>query len=86
MENAIDDLLKHPGVTSRQLGRQALPATCLACPLVDTCGGGLITHRFDQTNGFLNPTVYCSDLFKLIDAIGSDLESRIGAAGALISK
>ena len=86
MENAIDDLLKHPGVTSRQLGRQALPAPCLACPLVDTCGGGLITHRFDETNGFLNPTVYCSDLFKLIDVIGSDLESRIGAPGALISK
>jgi uncharacterized protein len=86
MENAIDDLFKHPGVTSRQLGRQALPASCLACPLVDTCGGGLITHRFDESNGFLNPTVYCSDLFKLIDVIGSDLESRIGVPGALISK
>lgn len=84
MENAIDDLLKHPGVTSRQLGKDALPGACLSCALVDTCGGGLITHRFDEVNGFLNPTVYCSDLFKLIDVIGRDLESRIGAPGALI--
>lgn len=83
--NAIDDLLKHPGVTARQLGKKALPTQCLSCTLVDTCGAGLITHRYDHANGFLNPTVYCADLYKLISAIGRDLESRIGTPGALIS-
>lgn len=86
LTNSIDDLLTHPGVTSRQLGPEALHPQCRTCPLVDTCGGGLITHRYDAVNGFRNPTVYCADLFKLIDTIGKDLEARIGAPGALVGR
>ncbi|WP_244929194.1 FxsB family cyclophane-forming radical SAM/SPASM peptide maturase [Nocardioides sp. W7] len=85
LTHRVDDLLRHPGVTSRQLGRSALADSCSDCALVDTCGGGLITHRFDQVNGFKNPTVYCSDLYTLIEVIGRDLEARIGVATGVLA-
>lgn len=87
LTHEVDDLLRHPGVTSRQIGKAGLPKQCLDCRMVDTCGGGLITHRFDEANGFLNPTVYCSDLFALVDAIDRDLKARIGVnSGALLAQ
>lgn len=87
LTHEVDDLLRHPGVTSRQLGQLALADACQSCALVTTCGGGLITHRFDEVNGFKNPTVYCADLYRLIDVIGQDLESRLGVdAGVLVAR
>jgi uncharacterized protein len=36
-------------------------ATCLACPELAVCGGGMLTHRYDDRNGYQNPTVFCAD-------------------------
>src|SRR6185312_3950016 len=55
------------GVVQRQAGE--LSQTCRACPVVDTCGGGLFAHRFGRGNGFANPSVYCSDLLHLINGV-----------------
>ncbi|MFF7447997.1 MULTISPECIES: FxsB family cyclophane-forming radical SAM/SPASM peptide maturase [unclassified Streptomyces] len=64
--HSFDDVLDHPGVVARQLGRQALAPECLACPLADVCGGGNYAHRYRADEGFLNPSVYCADLDRLI--------------------
>jgi uncharacterized protein len=50
-------------------GRKGLSEQCLKCPFMDTCGGGYLPHRYSSGNGFRNPSVYCRDLWKLINHI-----------------
>lgn len=42
---------------------------CRICPIREVCGGGYLPHRFSKQNAFDNPSVYCSDLMKLITHI-----------------
>jgi uncharacterized protein len=41
-------------------------AVCHACPHLNVCGGGMLTHRYDEQNGYDNPTVFCADQKLLI--------------------
>ncbi|WP_433825489.1 FxsB family cyclophane-forming radical SAM/SPASM peptide maturase [Actinoplanes sp. CA-015351] len=64
--NSFDEALRHPGVLARQLGVAALCAKCLDCPIHLICGAGHYPHRYRTGSGFLNPSVYCADLTRLI--------------------
>nr|WP_223184605.1 FxsB family cyclophane-forming radical SAM/SPASM peptide maturase [Streptomyces sp. CBMA152] len=68
-EHSLDDVLRHPGMLARQKGIEALCAQCTACPVVESCGGGLYAHRYRTANGFDNPSVFCPDLLALITRI-----------------
>ncbi|WP_344899698.1 FxsB family cyclophane-forming radical SAM/SPASM peptide maturase [Actinomadura meridiana] len=74
----FDTVLSLPSVAARQIGRQALSASCLGCEAREVCGGGLYPHRYRTGTGFRNPSVYCRDLFKLIthirDVLSRDLD------------
>lgn len=65
-QHSFNEVLAHPNVRARQLGLEALCETCMNCPLVETCGGGYFPHRWSKNHFFKNPSVYCSDLTKLI--------------------
>jgi uncharacterized protein len=82
--HSLDAVLRHPGVVARQIGAEALCPACRACPINKICGAGLYTHRYRAGQGFLNPSVYCADLTKLIRHITRrvllDLRRRIGGA------
>ncbi|PWV44493.1 uncharacterized protein BDW27_12432 [Nocardiopsis sp. L17-MgMaSL7] len=67
--HTFDEALYLPAVAARQIGARALSATCADCPLSRVCGGGLYPHRYREGSGFLNPSVYCADLFHLITHI-----------------
>ena len=41
-------------------------STCLACPDLGVCGGGMILHRWSDDNGYDNPSIYCADQKLLI--------------------
>ncbi len=43
--------------------------TCLACPELSVCGGGMILQRWSDDNGYDNPSVYCADQKFLIGQI-----------------
>ena len=43
--------------------------TCLACPELNVCGGGMILHRWSDENGYDNPSVYCEDQKLLIGQV-----------------
>jgi uncharacterized protein len=62
----LDTALILPQIAARQIGVRALAAQCRICPVRSVCGGGLYSHRYDEGTGFLNPSVYCPDLFALI--------------------
>ncbi len=46
-----------------------LAKKCLACPIVNICGGGYLPHRYSSENGFNNPSIYCDDLLRIITHI-----------------
>ncbi|WP_436760316.1 hypothetical protein [Streptosporangium sp. V21-05] len=65
-DHCLDEVARHPGFGDRRSGTAGLSAQCRACPVVETCGGGLYTHRYRTGSGFDNPSVYCADLLRLI--------------------
>lgn len=69
----LDELLKNPRVVERQIGELALNHQCAACDIRTTCGAGYLPHRYEASSGFMNPSVYCSDLLKLIKEIQQTL-------------
>lgn len=69
LEHALDAALDHPTTVARQLGLAALSPKCQACRVRDVCGGGYYPHRYRAGEGFLNPSVYCPDLLRLITII-----------------
>ncbi len=50
---------------------------CRNCENLDLCGGGMILHRWSESNGFDNPSVYCSDQMYLIDAMQERVKKLI---------
>jgi uncharacterized protein len=74
----LDVAMAHPAIVARQRGLAALSATCLACPIHRICGAGMYPHRYRRDTGFLNPSVYCTDLKRLIGHIQDriDLDLR----------
>lgn len=80
--DAFDDALLLPSIAARQLRVAALSAQCRECPVMRVCGGGQYAHRYRPGTGFLNPTVYCPDLFRLISHIRSVMEADIDAIRA----
>lgn len=74
--HSFADLVAHPGVRARQLGLDGVSATCRACPVVDSCGGGLYAHRYSAERAFDNPSVFCADLRALIDGIAERTTQR----------
>lgn len=67
--HTLDEAAAHPAIKARQQGIAGLNATCRACPVVRSCGGGLYAHRYRSGSGFENPSVYCGDLEKIITHI-----------------
>ncbi|WP_326648430.1 FxsB family cyclophane-forming radical SAM/SPASM peptide maturase [Streptomyces sp. NBC_01750] len=64
--HSLDEVLRHPGMLARQQGAEQLSQECRACPVVESCGGGLYAHRYRSGSGFDNPSVFCPDLMELI--------------------
>ncbi|WP_151770128.1 FxsB family cyclophane-forming radical SAM/SPASM peptide maturase [Streptomyces abyssomicinicus] len=79
--HTFDEALDHPGIAARQAGAAALAAECRACPVVRVCGGGNYAHRYRAETGFVNPSVYCADLMRLIRHVAAALAAEAAAAG-----
>ncbi|BCB82588.1 FxsB family radical SAM/SPASM domain protein [Phytohabitans flavus] len=82
VHDSFDQALAHPAIQARQIGAEGLSEVCQRCPIVKICGGGLYAHRYRVDNGFLNPSVYSADLFRLIHYIAgrmaADLDMKVG--------
>lgn len=79
-QHGFDDLyLGSPLV--HQLVHEGIPlsATCQACPDRNVCGGGSLPHRYSRANGFDNPSVWCTDILKLIAHIRQQVAERSDA-------
>lgn len=75
--HSFDVVARHVAVQSRQRKANGLCKKCQTCQVVDVCGGGYLPHRYSSERGFDNPSVYCSDLEKLIRHIHATLTSNL---------
>ncbi|CAB1402621.1 Transcriptional regulator [Pseudomonas fluorescens] len=60
----------------RYLRKEGLSEACQSCGIVDICGGGSLPHRFGQ-DGFVNPTVYCNEMKRLVTHITERLNEHL---------
>ncbi|SPF05275.1 Anaerobic sulfatase-maturating enzyme [Streptomyces sp. MA5143a] len=74
--HSFAEFADHPGVRARQQGEEGLSETCRACPVVESCGGGLYAHRYSDERGFDNPSVFCTDLRALIVGVAERVTER----------
>jgi uncharacterized protein len=74
--SSLDDALRAPGVIAQQSTR--LSEACEACDLREVCGGGVYAHRY-RAGSFLNPSVYCADLYALISHVRDRLARDVAA-------
>ncbi|MGW7666594.1 MULTISPECIES: FxsB family cyclophane-forming radical SAM/SPASM peptide maturase [unclassified Streptomyces] len=79
LQHSFAELADHPGVRKRQLGIDGVSDTCRACPVVESCGGGLYAHRYSSSRGFDNPSVFCEDLRAFIEGVTERVESKAAA-------
>lgn len=80
-DNSLDEVLRHPGVVARQIELEGLSEICKSCAVVSVCGGGYYPHRYRAESGFLNPSVYCADLYRLIRHINLVLHDAFAQGG-----
>lgn len=85
-DNALDDLFALPGIVARQLGIEALSQTCRACRHVSVCGAGLFPHRYRPGTGFINPSVYCADLYALISHMQRRVAEALARRGSSVAQ
>jgi uncharacterized protein len=76
-DNSFDDALRLPAIVARQIGLAALDDACRRCAIREICGGGYYPHRYRQGAGFRNPSVYCSDLTRLITHIQNRIQADL---------
>jgi uncharacterized protein len=76
-EHSIDAALEYSNKVSHEAEREHLSESCLSCPILIACGGGLHPHRYRSTNGFRNPSVYCHDLSALITHISQRITNDL---------
>ncbi|MFG2087964.1 MULTISPECIES: FxsB family cyclophane-forming radical SAM/SPASM peptide maturase [unclassified Spirillospora] len=83
--DSFDSALMLAPVAARQIGIAALSPKCRACDVHRVCGGGLYPHRYRAGRGFRNPSVFCTDLLRLITHVRQvmvdDLAELTGSRG-----
>lgn len=60
------------------LSMEGLCSTCQKCSVVNICAGGSVPHRYDG-EGFNNPTVYCAEMFSLINNVKARISDLLNA-------
>jgi uncharacterized protein len=77
--HGLDDAIEHDLANLYHQSHQKLCKQCLSCPVKNICGGGYLPNRYRHDNGFNNPSIYCSDLFKLIAHVQNKVVQQIPA-------
>jgi uncharacterized protein len=78
--DSLGDVLRSPEFAEYHAMQRPNSTTCMACPDLGVCGGGMTLHRWSDDGGYSNPSVYCEDQKLLIGRIRARVRSLDGAA------
>lgn len=73
--HALGDILRSADFAEYHAMQRPSSPTCLACPDLRVCGGGMTLHRWRDGGGYDNPSVYCEDQKLLIGRIREKVAS-----------
>lgn len=59
----------------------SLSPKCRSCRYKIACGGGQLAQRWSSTQGYDNPSVYCSDYILILDHIARKMQRELEASG-----
>ena len=76
---SFDQISAHPHILlhARCLTLEGLASECQTCPVVDACGGGSVMHRWHSQRQLDAPSVYCGELFDVIETATRLLRSSL---------
>jgi len=74
---SFNQALDHELVKMRQTGIDGLNEKCKKCKYLQGCSGGYLPDRYSTEKGFDNPSVYCDDLYWLLENIELDIKKKI---------
>jgi uncharacterized protein len=67
--DVVKDILSSDEFTESHALQRPTSKICLSCPELQVCGGGMTLHRWRDTNGYDNTSVYCADQLLVIGQI-----------------
>ncbi|HEY2293619.1 MAG TPA: cyclophane-forming radical SAM/SPASM peptide maturase YhhB [Thermoanaerobaculia bacterium] len=73
--HSLSDIVRSADFAKYQAMQRPSNPTCLACPELRVCGGGMTLQRWRDSNGYDNPSVYCADQKLLIGHIREKVAS-----------
>jgi uncharacterized protein len=71
--HSLAEVLASSEFAEYQAAQRPSCETCLTCPDLQVCGGGMTLHRWCDDNGYDNPSIYCEDQRLLIGHIRKHL-------------
>ena len=74
--HTLRDILQSAAFTESLAMQRPSDPTCLTCSDLTICGGGMTLHRWSDSNGYDNPSVYCADQKLLIGRIRDTVRAR----------
>jgi uncharacterized protein len=68
LKNELSDICENELIQKYYYAHQdtALCDKCIDCIIKSICGGGQLSHRYSKANNFNNPSVYCTQISKLL--------------------
>ena len=76
-DHAIDEVRNEPRWKAARDASINLCEKCRNCKFMSACGGGYLPHRFSKQDGYDNPSVYCDDLYSMLENMQSVLEGHL---------
>ncbi len=66
---SFEEISQHPVLREHgfRLTIEGLSPECRGCPVVEACGGGSVMHRWHPNRGLDAPSVYCAELFAILE-------------------
>jgi uncharacterized protein len=75
--NELSQIVCAPEFVANHVLQRPTSPICRACPELEVCGGGMVAHRYDCSNGYDNPSVFCADQMRLIGHMRSYLNAYL---------
>jgi uncharacterized protein len=76
-DHALQDVTCDPGWQAARQASLTLSAKCRACKFMTACGGGYLPHRFSSAKGYDNPSVYCDDLYSILEHMQREIAKQV---------
>lgn len=75
----FEDVANHQKVLEHnyKISYLGVASECKSCPALEACGGGSLMHRYHPNRGLDAPTVYCREMFHLVEKATSLLKDGL---------